>query len=493
VHIPYDPKLRGVESMTLYRLNQGPFTIDQDSGWRTITITTRSRGYVPNIGYGLIGYTWEENGPSLKARKGEESLEQHVENLASLPFVDVLYIRCDWRDVQNAPGKLALHPVWELTLDAARRYGCRVAFRVQLSNPNLQQNKLAIPDFLRDQVPLINVGRLRARKEDSFEPKYSDPAFQKAFSELNQLLAERFDGHPLVEFADLMMYGFWGEGHTAPLANPFPDYYTAESTCVAMASLQLSTWSKIPLVVNTQTDISRVGNAAVRELALANGAWLRSDSIIIEEPEQIETISGRPAWTAAIMEDGYYRHYRDSDIPVDGAGFSMLENAMLHVADLGANYWSLWTEADQIQRFFELHPDGYASLRERLGYRIRPSWIWQRKRFGTDEVVVAIANDGAAGVPGTLWLILESPEEEGRLSIRGHLDRGHPHGGRLRLASFVLPPGFDGKELLLRAEIEIRTGVRHPCLWSCAQPVCTNGALSIRLARHEDGGWRDGD
>jgi hypothetical protein len=27
---------------------------------------------------------------------------------------------------------------------------------------------------------------------------------------------------------DLMMYGFWGEGHTNDLPNPFPDYLTGE-------------------------------------------------------------------------------------------------------------------------------------------------------------------------------------------------------------------------------------------------------------------------
>ena len=81
-----------------------------------------------------MGYTWEESGPSLAARRGEETIEQHVEKLSSLPFVDVLYIRCDWRDVQSRAGKLDLHPIWKLTFDVTKRLGLRVAFRVQLSN-----------------------------------------------------------------------------------------------------------------------------------------------------------------------------------------------------------------------------------------------------------------------------------------------------------------------------------------------------------------------
>jgi hypothetical protein len=116
------------------RLNQGPFDIDQDEGWQTILFTTPSEKPLRNPGLGLVGYAWEENGPSLAARAGRETLEQHVEKMSSLPFVDVLYIRCDWRNVQTQPGRLDLNPVFQLALDAAKRKGLRVAFRIQLSN-----------------------------------------------------------------------------------------------------------------------------------------------------------------------------------------------------------------------------------------------------------------------------------------------------------------------------------------------------------------------
>jgi hypothetical protein len=78
------------------RLNQGPFDIEQDQGWQTVLFTTPSERPLRNPGLGLVGYSWEESGPSLAARAGRETLEQHVEKIASLPFVDVLYIRCDW-------------------------------------------------------------------------------------------------------------------------------------------------------------------------------------------------------------------------------------------------------------------------------------------------------------------------------------------------------------------------------------------------------------
>ena len=139
------------------RLDQGPFGISQDEGWFTIFATQPSRNHIRNFGTGLVGYTWEENGPALTVQCGKETLEQSVEKMASLPFVDVLYIRCDWRDVQTDPGKLRLSPVWEATFDAAKRHNLGVGFRIQLSSPNIQPQRLSMPDFLHGKVPIVNI------------------------------------------------------------------------------------------------------------------------------------------------------------------------------------------------------------------------------------------------------------------------------------------------------------------------------------------------
>lgn len=474
------------------RLNQGPFGVEQDEGWRTLATTTPSAKPVRNFGLGLCGYTWEEGGPSLAARAGRQTLEDHVELMAALPFVDILYIRCDWRDVQTRPGRLDLSPVWKLTLDAAKRHGKRVAFRVMLSNTVFQPKQLALPDFLQQKIPVVSIGRSRAQRGDfDFrEPRYDHPEFLKAFRELNELLASEFDGHPQVEWMDLMMYGFWGEGHTSDLKSPFPDYLTAERTMVHLTTLQLSAWKKTPLAVNTQPDISQVGNREVHDLCVRAGCWLRSDSILtIEEPVQVENLANRPPWLAVVMEDGGYRAYDVSKIPADEAGINLREKAMLHVLDLGANYWSLWTEGENLKRYNERYPRGFATLQQRMGYRVRPSWVWQRKRYGTSEVIVCVANDGVAGVPGVLRLSLASPD--GSLRLSGGLDAGHPYGGRIREASFVLPRGLEGQRLKLRAEIETK-GVRRPVNWACEQPLDADGSFVIELQPFDAEGWRKG-
>ena len=476
------------------RLNQGPFAIEQDQGWFTVATTTPSERPVPNFGRGLVGYAWEESGPSLAARAGRETLEQHVEKMASLPLVDVLYIRCDWRDVQKRPGRLDLSPVWGLTMDAAKRHSRRVAFRVMLSNTVNQPRQLAMPDFVREQVPVVEIGSLPEYGAFQFrEPQYHHPAFQKAFREMVGLLAAEFDGNPLVEWIDLMQYGFWGESHTGGLHNPFPDYLTAERTMTTLAGWQIDAFRRTQLAVNTQPDISNVGNREVIDQGVRAGCWLRSDSILVEEPEQIEALANRPPWLAAILENGYFRRYDSGTpgyLPRDTAGINLLEVSMLHVLYLGANYWSLWTEADNVARYHERYPRGLTRLGQRMGYRVRPSWIWQRKRYGIDELVVAFANDGVAGVPGVLHIDVKT--SDGRSIAGGTLDAGHPYGGRTRQAAFLLGRELEGHVVHLSASIETKAGIRRPVRWACEQPLEPDGSLQIEVKRQGDRDWRKG-
>jgi len=508
------------------RLDQGPFGIGQDEGWYTIFTTTPSRKHIRNFGTGLVGYTWEENGPPLTVQCGKETLEQAVEKMAALPYVDVLYIRCDWRDVQSSPGELDLSPVWDVTFDTAKRHNLGVAFRIQLSSPNIQPKKLSLPDFLHGKVPIVNIGHKTTEHSsgfDFYEPRYDAPEFQKAFAELNELLAARFGDLPQLEYMDLMMYGFWGEGHTNDIPGPFPDYLTAEKTFVRMTQLQMDVWQKTPLAVNAQPDISNVGNRQVQDLAVRSGCWLRSDSLAMDEPIQIEELAHRPCWLATVLEDGENRHYvlpefaaeeKDCLGRLPGSRLAFVgqddeaqpnddyphkiggpmarpyrESAGFHALDIGTNYFGLWTEAENIRRYYEKYPDSLHAMEQRLGYRVRPSLIWQRKRYDTMELVLGIVNDGVAGVPGVLGIHAETVD--GRVKLGGNLDAGQPRAGQIRLASIILPKGMDGQQVVLRAELEVK-GVRRPVRWACHEPTNPDGSLTIRLKKGSDSGWRKG-
>jgi hypothetical protein len=467
------------------RLDQGPFGLDPGvTNWATVGYSSPGDHHVRNYGTGLIAYTWEEGGPSLAARAGRETLEQSVDKLSSLPFVDLLYIRCNWRDVQSCAGKLDLNPIWDLTLDAARARGQRVCFRVQLSNTVGQPDRVALPDFLRGKVPLVkglNNGKVH------YEPDYSHPQFMRAFRELNELLAERFDNDPLVEFMDLMMYGFWGEGHSHDFPNPASPYPVSEKVFSEVTRLQLDAWKKVQLAVNTQPDSNKAGNRQALDMTVRDHGWLRSDSIIHDEPLQIERISNRPPWCAAVMEQGWRRDHDIDKIPVDAVGLNAKEKSMLLSLNLGANYWCLWTEADNLARYNERYPDGVTTLQRRLGWRVRPGWVWQRERWDRPELIVGVANDGVAGVPGVLRLTVESLD--GRINMSGCLDAGRPYAGDIRQASFLLPASAWGTKIKLSAEIITRGGVGRTANWSCAQPLLADGSFPVDLMKRDDLRW----
>ena len=262
---------------------------------------------------------------------------------------------------------------------------------------------------------------------------------------------------------------------------------------LAMARVQLDAFQHAQLAVNTQPDISQVGNREVIDAAVRRGAWLRTDSILVEEPEQIEALANRPPWLAAILEDGYFRDYdvvRPGYLPPNPARINELEAYMLHTLDIGSNYWSLWTESANLLAYQQRYPRGFQRLQQRLGYRVRPSWVWQRKRYGANEVVVAFTNDGVAGVPGLLRVSLKA--DDGRVIASGCLDAGQPNGGRLRLAAFAVPNDLDGQAVRLCAGLECKGGVRRAVRWACEQPVEVNGDFRFLLKRKSDADWRKG-
>jgi hypothetical protein len=454
------------------RLYQGPFSSDDYPSWNVVMALTPSREVVPNYGMGLIAYVCDEVGP---AKKDGETLAQSLENVAKLPLGTKLYLRVNWRDVQRRPGKLDMCEHWKLAFDLARQYHKRVGLRVMMSNPDIPDSSL--PEFLRDKVPMVKLGDWKSRAR--YEPRYDHPAFQAAFRELVDLLADSYDGHPDVEYVDTFMYGFWGEGHTWPLeSNPFPDSVTAENTFVSMFQHQLERWKKTPLVTNTQPDFSKVGNSELLDRTVRSGNWLRTDTIFIEN-EQIEALSNRPPWTGVTVEVGMSDGTPQS-LRLD-EGLTYTDNVIHHVQDVGACYFSLWNwhriQADRILNYYHQFPGAIDELARRIGYGVRPSWVWSYEEAGYPGLIVGFANDGIAAVPGVLRVSLTS--EDGEVNVGGSLDAGYPLPRKVRQAKFALPKGAKWKGLRLKAEIEVK-GQRYPVRWACAQKLNGDGSLTLR-------------
>ena len=297
------------------RLNQGPFpqyppdaVIPTDD---VVMTSTPSDDVVPNYGKGLVTYITADMGTDeIKS----DNIPQAIEDLVKFPLGQQLYIRPTWREIQPRPGRLELPEYLKLVFDLARKNGKRIGMRVQMCAPDYTHDA-ALPDFVLDKVPKVDLVLTDQREQASaqrylnnphsrYQPRYDHPVFQQAFEELVGLLAAEFNGNPQIEFIDTFMYGFWGEGHTWPFSNtPFPDYQTAERTWMRMLEVQLEHFTKTPLLTNTQPDYSRVGNAEMLDRTVRSNNWIRSDTIFIEN-EQIEALSNRPPWIAALLEQG---------------------------------------------------------------------------------------------------------------------------------------------------------------------------------------------
>lgn len=454
------------------RLYQGPFSADKYPSWSVVMALTPSDEVVPNYGMGLITYVCDEVGP---ARKDGEALSQSIENLVKLSLGTKLYLRVNWKDVQQRPGKLDPCEHWKLTFDLARRYQKRIGFRVMISNPDIPG--VALPDFLAQKLPMVKLGEWEGRTR--FEPRYDHPAFQSAFRELVDLLADSYDGHPSVEYVDTFMYGFWGEGHTWPLeSNPFPDSVTAENTFVSMFQHQLERWKRTPLVTNTQPDFSKVGNSELLDRTVRSHNWLRTDTIFIEN-EQIEELANRPPWTAVAVEVGM-----SDGLPASlrlDEGVTYTDNVVHHARDAGACYFSLWNwhriQADRILNYYHQFPVAIDGLARQIGYRVRPSWVWSYEEGGYPGLIVGFVNDGIAGVPGVLRVSVTSAD--GKVNVGGSLDAGYPLPGKVRQAEFPLPKATNWKGLRLKAEIEVK-GQRYPVRWACQQKLNEDGSLTLR-------------
>jgi hypothetical protein len=355
------------------------------------------------------------------------------------------------------------------------------------------RHEAALPDFVLEKVPRVDLvlGK-NASEEDrraaerylnnphgKYQPRYDDPFFQSAFKDLVGAMAAEWNGNPNVEFIDTFMYGFWGEGHTWPFANnPFPDYATAERTWKTMLEVQLEAFTKTPLLTNTQPDFSRVGNSEMLDRTLRSNNWIRSDTIFIEN-EQIEALSNRPPWVAAMLEQGLPGKAPETSGEHDDV--SPTGNMIAHVMDVGANYWSLWNfhqiSPQLLASYYETYRESFDRINRKIGYRVRPSFIWSYDDGANSGLIIGFANDGIAGVPGVLRVTVETAD--GKPLRSGCLDAGYPLPGKIRQAQFVLPNRTKWQGLKLRAELEVK-GVSYPVKWACRQKLNEDGTLTLR-------------
>ena len=78
--------------------------------------------------------------------------------------------------------------------------------------------------------------------------------------------------------------------------------------------------------------------------------------------------------------------------------------------DVGANYWSLWNCHDGKRRrlrYYRAVPEMIDRIARRIGYHVRPSWIWCYEADDHPGLIIGFANDGIAGVPGRVRVTMQ--------------------------------------------------------------------------------------
>lgn len=467
------------------RLNQGPFPqyYPEDLyGGEVVMQTTPGKQLINCFGMGLTSYISGDLGCPHVAGK---STEQVIDELFRFPLATKVYIRPTWRHIQKRRGVLEPDDYWKITFDKAAKYGKKVGFRIMMNAPDIVED--ALPDFVLKKVPMFKLkGEWKREKPElskpNLQPDMTNPYFLECYEEMQQLLADKYNGAAEVEYQDTSLYGLWGEGHTWPYdGSPYKSRDDIEAALVKIFDIQQRLWNKVPLMTNTQPDYSNVGNSEIVDRTIKSGNWLRTDTIFIEN-EQIEALANRPAWTAAACEcaltDG-----REETMRKDNAGLPYNEAIISHVKDVGANYFSLWNwhkiNPDQLYAYYSKYPEGLDGLASCIGFRIRPSWIWysESKKSGTG-LIIGLKNDGIAGVPGALRLTLYS--DDGLQKSSGCVDSGYPKPMGVRQCFIPIPFGckWDSGHLRLKAEL-LYKGVLHPVPFACAQKLNSDGSLTI--------------
>ncbi|MCJ7751809.1 MAG: hypothetical protein MUQ65_12065, partial [Armatimonadetes bacterium] len=193
------------------------FGLSSDTGANShhIAYFDRTDEPVRNPGMGLIGYSYSDNMWVEHGTPPRPFEPDAFERMLQLPHCDHLYVRFNWREVQKVPGKLDLPAPLRATLEAVEKHRKPWSFRVMQALPQAAY-PYAVPEYLVDKLSWVeDLAPSRFNGGPRFMPVY-DEVYLSHWRELLFLLAQQFDGHPLLEFVDISGYGKWGELHHYP-------------------------------------------------------------------------------------------------------------------------------------------------------------------------------------------------------------------------------------------------------------------------------------
>ena len=270
-------------------LREGIFCPEEGADYEQVAYFSPYRGHIHNPGMGIVsmaisdhmvtGYTPQERAAN-DLKKPFCLTRRMLEEVTALPYIDNLYIRVGWNDVQKEKGRLDVIPEFEMAVEAAQRAGISWGFRIMQASPSNPREHL-LPDFLADRVPMCPYydGAVYGPSPRKL-PLYTEE-YLKYWREMLFLLGERYDGNPALEYADVSGFGLWGEGHhgcratpDGPVVNLEPgSRERMEEVVERLIDSHREAFPMTPMVLNLILSEYRAGERAIRE-----GCWVRRDS-----------------------------------------------------------------------------------------------------------------------------------------------------------------------------------------------------------------------
>ena len=437
-----------------------------------------AEGPVTNPGMGVNGYVYSDH-MHVGYAPGEWNRTQGLppmpldratfDRMMRLPYVDNLYIRFEWREVQKQKGKLELPEAWKWLLETSDKFGKRWSFRIMNCSPHSMAEN-GLPEFLQGRLKMIpywhadNVPGPRPK----FFPEYS-AEYLNWWGEFVALLGEEFDNHPLLEYVDISGYGFWGEMHhfarykpDGPVINYQPGSpERVEAIVERLIHDHLEAFPKTPAALGLHTADYVAGQRAFEQ----GLCWPRRDSFMSNfSTSETRLAQGLKPGSAMIWETilPFIRDQAGKQNPG-----KEVEPIPQRYFDIGANFVAVGFNPWDTLWAHEHRPDIYEMLEQNIGYRIRPSIVWRRRiANGKDEIALGLRNDGCSNPPGQLTIQARFPGGNENSIV---LPIGEPTPGAMKIYTLSLIADTDKNstdnwiELSLKIQIK---GKKFPVQWA---------------------------
>jgi len=214
------------------------------SAQKTIRVLPREIDKVlinPGIGF----QTYQRfNGDKLSVRWGEDGFPTKYEKfkgnleVEGYPMTTIAYFRPYWRSFEPEMGKYN----WELldiALKMAHDRGQTLSLRIAPYGSGMKpHDPTDVPEWYRAMVGERNEW---IPTGEGWRVDAEDPRYAQYFGRMVTELAKRYDGHPDLEYVDLSIVGFWGEGRGSAILS--------DKTRAALVNAYTDNFKKTPLIM----------------------------------------------------------------------------------------------------------------------------------------------------------------------------------------------------------------------------------------------------